>query len=98
IGQMRLAFCIQQNVSRFDVAMKNAVCVRVMHSARHLCHQFCRLTDRHRRAPDYFVKLAALDKSPAQVASGFPFAYLIDRYDPWMIELGGGFGFPPKAL
>ena len=33
IGEMRFAFCIQQNVSRLDVAMKNPVLMRVMDGA-----------------------------------------------------------------
>ena len=33
---MRFAFCIEQNVPRLDVAMQNAVLVRVMNSARDL--------------------------------------------------------------
>ena len=33
---MRFAFCIEQNVSRFDVTMQNAVFMRVMNSARDL--------------------------------------------------------------
>ena len=36
IGQMRFAFCIEQNVSRFDVPMQNSVFMRVMNSARDL--------------------------------------------------------------
>jgi hypothetical protein len=45
IGQMRFAFCIEQNVSRFDVAMQNAVFMRVMHSACHLGDEFHCLPD-----------------------------------------------------
>ena len=36
IGEMWFAFCVEQNVSRLDVAMQNAVLVRVMNSARQL--------------------------------------------------------------
>ena len=36
IGQMRFAFCIEQNVSRLDVAMQNAVLMRVVNGARDL--------------------------------------------------------------
>ena len=32
---MRFAFLIEQNVPRLDVAMQNAVLVRVMHGARY---------------------------------------------------------------
>ena len=42
IGQMRFAFFIEQNVSRLDVAMQNAVLMRVMHGARDLRDQFHR--------------------------------------------------------
>ena len=47
VGQMRFAFCVEQNVSWFDVAMKNAVLVRVVNSARYLRDQFDRLSDWH---------------------------------------------------
>ena len=36
IREMRFALCIEQDVSRFDVAMQNAVLMRVMNGARHL--------------------------------------------------------------
>ena len=37
IGQMRFAFCIQQNVPRLDVSMQYPVLMRVMDRARQLC-------------------------------------------------------------
>ena len=36
IGQMRFTFLIEQNVSRFDVTMKDAVLVGVMNRPRYL--------------------------------------------------------------
>ena len=35
IGQMRLAFMVEQDVSRLDVAMEDAALMRVVHAARH---------------------------------------------------------------
>ena len=80
---MRFAFCIQQNVSRLDVAMQNAVFMRVMHCARHLRDEFRRLPERHRRVCYYFVKLAAFDELHAEVAVAITLAYLVDGDDAW---------------
>src|SRR5262249_46083164 len=43
IGQMRFAACVEQKVSRLDVAMEDSVLVRMMDGARHLGDYFCRL-------------------------------------------------------
>src|SRR5215831_12666580 len=95
---MRFVFCIEQNVSRFDVAMENSVLVRVVDRTRHLGDYFSRLSNRHRLSPDYLVKLAALDKSHAEVAGAVALAYLIDGDDARMIEARGCQGFAPKAF
>ena len=78
--------------------MQNAVFMRVMNGAGHLCDEFHRLPDRHRRALDYFVKLAAFDKLHAEVALAIALADLVDGDDARMIEAGGSFGFQSKAL
>src|SRR6266481_107475 len=72
--------------------------MRVMHSPSHLRDEFRRLSDRHRRAPDYFVKLTAFDESHAEVAGAIAFAHFVNRNDVRMIQVGGGFRFPAKAL
>ena len=95
---MRFAFCIEQNVSWLDVPMKNPVLMRVMNGASYLCDQFRRLPDRHRLAPDYFVKLAAFDEFHAEVAGAIALAHLVDGNDARMIETGGSFGFPAKTF
>ena len=98
IGQMRFAFSIEQNVSRLDVAMQNAVLVRVMNSARHFRNEFRRAPDRHRLAPGDFIKLAAFDELHAEVARAIALADFVNRNDAGMIQTGGGFGFAAKAL
>src|SRR5438046_1701634 len=98
IGQVRFALCIQQNVARLDISMQDAVLVRVMNNARHLDNEFHRLTDRHRRAPDYFVKLAAFDKLHAEVALAITFANFMDWNDTGMLQASCRFGFEAKAL
>ena len=84
IGQMRFAFCIQQDVSRFDVAMQNAVFMSIMDCARQLRDEFHRTTDRHWLAPDHFVKLAALDEFHAEVAGAIALADFVNGNDAWM--------------
>src|SRR5205807_8734117 len=98
ICQMRFAFCIEQNVSRFNISMQNAVRMRVMNCSAYLCDQFRRMPDRHRRAADHFVKLASLDELHAEIAGAISLTHLVDRDDAWMIEARGGFRFPAKAL
>src|SRR5262249_37361519 len=98
IGQVRFAFCIQQNVSRFDVAMEDSVFMRVMNSARDLCDELHRLPDRHRSSPNDFVELSAFDEFHAEVAGAIPLIHFVNGDNAWMIETGGGFGFPAKAL
>ena len=78
--------------------MQYPVLMRVMNGARYLCDQFCGGPDRHRRASDYFVKLAAFDEIHAEVAATIALAHFMNGNDKWMVEAGGGFCFPAKAL
>ena len=95
---MRLAIFVEQDVSRLDVSVQDAVFMGVMHGARNLGDEFHRLPDRHRLLFDYFVKLAAFDKLHAEIALAAPLAYLVDGNDVWMIKARSGFGFQTKAL
>src|SRR5205823_11713688 len=95
---MRLTFCIQQNVSRFNVTMENAMFVCVMNRTRHFRNKFYRAPDRHGRTPDYFIKLAALDELHAEVARAFPLADFVDRNDTGVIQARSSFCLPAKAL
>src|SRR5262245_59070997 len=94
---MRFAFRIEQNVSRFDVTVQNAVFMRVMNSARYPGDEFRRLPNRHRRSPNDFVKLAAFDEFHAEVAGAITLAHFVDRNDTGMLQSRRGFGFEPKA-
>ena len=94
---MRFALCIKQNVSRLDVSMENAVFMRVMHGARHLCDEFHRLPDGHRRVFNHFVKLTAFDELHAEVALPIALAHLVDWDDARMIEARSGFCFQDES-
>ena len=50
IGEMRFAFGIEENVARLNVAMQDAVLMRVVHSARKFRDEFRCLPDRDRLA------------------------------------------------
>src|SRR6266487_5986778 len=95
---MWFAVCIEQDVPGFDVSMQDAVFMRVMHGARHLCHKFRRLSDRHRRALDYFIKLAAFDEFHAEIAGAITLSHLVDGDDAWMVEPRGSFRFQTKTF
>jgi hypothetical protein len=78
--------------------MENSMFMRVMNNARYLDNEFHRLTDRHRRAPDYFVKLAAFDKLHAEVALAITLANFMDWNDTGMLQASCRFRFEAKAL
>src|SRR4029453_7713413 len=95
---MRVAFCIQQNVPRLDVAMENSILVRVMNSARDLRDKLRCPPDRHGRPPNDFVKLAALDELHAEVARAITLTDFVDRNNAGMLQTRGGFCFKAKTL
>ena len=78
--------------------MQDAVFMRVVHGACHLCDEFHRLPDGHRRVFNYFVKLTAFDKLHAEVALTVALAHFINRHDARVIETGSSFCFQTKAL
>src|SRR6266513_1327652 len=95
---MRLAFCIEQNVSRFDVPLLNTVFMRVMNGASDLRDEFHRAPDRHRRLFNYFVKLTAFYKLHAEVTLAITLANSMDWHDTGMLQASCRFRFEPKAL
>src|SRR5215216_4015272 len=95
---MRFAICIQQNVSRLDVPMENAVVVRVMHSARELGNQFCSLLDRHPLSLEELVERAAFNEFHAEVARPITLAYFVNGNDIRAIQTRRSFRFQPKSL
>src|ERR1700757_1443848 len=98
IGQMRFAVCVEQNVSRFDVAMEDSVLVRVMDRARYFGDYFCRLPHGHWRTAYHFIKLAAFDELHAEVAGTIALAHFVDGNDARVIKTRGGCRFAAKAL
>src|SRR5947199_2153972 len=95
---MWFAVCVEQNVSRFDVTMKDSVLVREMNRACHFGDYFCRLPHRHWRTAYHVIKLAALDKLHAEVAGTITLAHFVDGNDACVIKTRGGCRFPAKAL
>src|SRR6266849_2133070 len=95
---MWFAVFVQQNIPWLDVTVQNAVFMRVMNCACQFGNQFHRVPDRHRLAPDGFVKLTAFDELHAEVARPIALAYFVDGNDSRMIEARGSFGFSAKTL
>src|SRR4029453_12947620 len=95
---MRFTVCIEQNVPRFDVPMQNSVLMRVMHYARYLRDEFRRLPNRHRGAPNDFVKLPAFNEFHAEITGAVAFAYFVNWNDARVIETRGGFRFPAETF
>src|SRR6059058_477685 len=77
--------------------MKDAVLVRVVHSACDLGDQFRPLPDRHRRAPDHFVELSAFDKLHAEVALAITLANFMDWNDTGMLQVSCRFRLEAEA-
>src|SRR6266487_265748 len=98
IGEMRFAFCVEQDVSGFDVSMQNAVFMRVMNCAGQLGDQFCCVTERYRFALRDSIELAALYQSHAEVTGAVALSDFVNRDDVRMVQAGGGFCFETKAL
>src|SRR5947208_13281972 len=71
---MRLAFGIDENVARLDVAVQDAVFVRVVDRARQFRDELRCISDRDRRALCHFIQLSAVDEFHAEVAGTLAFA------------------------
>src|SRR4029434_8112603 len=95
---MRFAFGVEQNVARLDVSMQNAVFMRVVNRARQFRDEFRCVSDRDPRALCHFIELSAIDELHAEVAGTLAFAHFVNGNNAWMIQTGGGFSFPTKAL
>ena len=95
---MRFAFGINENVARLNVAMQDAVFMRVMNCARQFRDELRCISDRDRRALCHFIQLSAVDEFHAEVAGTLAFADFVNGNDARMIQVGGRFGFPTKPL
>jgi hypothetical protein len=95
---MRFAFGIDENVARLNVAVQDAVFMRVMHGARQLRDEFRCTASRYRSAFCHFIELPAVDEFHAEVARTLAFAHIVNRNNAWMIQVGCRLGFPTKAF
>src|SRR5262249_13509817 len=95
---MRFAFGVEQDVSRFNVAMKDSMLVRIMNSAGQFRDEFRCAPDWHRFAFDNFIQLAAFHQAHAEVAATAALTDFMNRNDEWMVQAGGSFCLEAKAL
>src|SRR4029077_8203686 len=95
---MRLPFCIEQNVTRLDIAMENSMFMRVMDNACDLRNEFHRAPNRHRLAPDHFIQLSAFDEFHAEVARTIALADFVDWNDTGMLQPGCRFGLQTETF
>jgi hypothetical protein len=82
---MRFAFFIQQNVTRFDVAMKDTALMRIVDCARQLRNELRGAARRHWLVFEYFVELAALDEGHTEVAVTVALADFVNWDNAWMV-------------
>src|SRR5262249_53148381 len=95
---MRFALGIEENVARLDVAVQDAVFMRVVNRTRQFRDEFRCMSSRDRRALCHVIELSAVDELHAEVAGTLALAHFVNGNDAWMIQVRGRFGFPAKAL
>src|SRR5437867_10358450 len=95
---MWFTVCIEQNMSRIDVSMQNAVFMRVVHGARDLRDELHCASNWHRLPFDNFIKLAAFNELHAEVTATFSLADVMNGNNPWMFQTGGSFRLSAKSL
>src|SRR6185437_7414040 len=87
IADQWLTSIVEQNVSRFDIAMEHSAAVSVFDSARDLCHQlhtFARLVAKRSRV---LVQASLLREFHAEKRQAvLAFADFINRKDVWVIQ------------
>src|SRR4030095_6156007 len=86
IGKVRFAFCVQQNVSWFDVSMKNAVLMGIGNRAGQLGDHFRCVTDRYRFARRHGIELSTVHQSHAEVTGAVALSDFVNRDDARMVE------------
>jgi acetylglutamate kinase len=79
------AVCVQQNVSRLDVSVQNAVFMCVVHGARDFRDELCSLLDRYQTATHYVVEIIAFDEPHAEVVRAVAFTDFVDWHDSRVI-------------
>jgi hypothetical protein len=85
IGKVRFAVCVQQNISRLDVSMQDAVFMCVVNSASDFRDELCRLSGRYRPATGDLVEMISFDEPHAEVVRPLALADFVYRDDPRVI-------------
>ena len=112
VAEVRLALQIEQDIMGFQIAMKHAMLVSVMHGACHLGNEECRMSNVELAfrllglpichlefaARNSLGQVAALDELHAEVRLAVVDADLVDRHDAGVVEAGGGLRLQAEAL
>src|SRR4029453_9895656 len=99
IADKWLASIIEQNVSRFDIAMEHSAAVGVFDSTRDLCHQLHALPRFRAGRGAVFVQTSLLPALHAEKRQAvFPCAYFINRKDVRVIQTGHRLCFSSETL
>src|SRR6266545_1095164 len=88
---MRLARGIQQDVTRLDVSMHDAVLVCIMNRTCQLRDEFHRAPNWHWPAFDSFIESAAFDQAHAEVATTVALTDFMNRNDERVVQTSGSF-------
>src|SRR5262249_37784919 len=99
IADKWLALIVEQNVSRFQIAMENSTGMGVVDSARDLCHEFHTLPRLVAQRSCVLVQTSLLCEFHAEKRQAvLAFAHLINRKDVRMIQTGHRLCFSSETL
>ena len=98
IADERFAMAVEQDVSRFEIAMEDAFAMRVLHGPRDLGDErdaLPRLVPQ--RGTDLLQTSARREFHAEERKAVFALAHFVDRQNVRMIEARGGLRFAPEA-
>ena len=98
IAHERFAAAVEQDVSRFEIAMENAFAVRVLHGARDLGDERHALPRLVLQRGTYFLQTSARREFHAEEREAvFALAHFVDGQNVRMIEARGRLRFAPET-
>ena len=98
VGDPRVAFLVEQDVARLEVAVDHAALVGIVDRVGHRGHQRGRLAGRQRPVGQPLRQALALDEAHREVVLALVLADLVDRHDARVVEVGRRLGLGVEPL
>ena len=98
VAHQRLTVAVEQNVTRFQIAMEDALPMRILHRARHLrqqTHDFARVIAQRR--PNFLQAAARCVLHAEEGDAVLALPHFVDGQNIRVIEARRGFRFPPET-